>query len=260
VLAAAILADLQGCGLDLERDRAPAPGSVDVASVPEPVPKTEPRSRYGNPESYVVNGRRYRVLRDGRGYVERGIASWYGEKFHGRRTSSGETYDMYGMTAAHKTLPLPSYVEVLNLRNGKRLVLRVNDRGPFHDNRIIDLTYTAAARLDILRGGTGLVEVRAIDPATWRPGGSTASASRSEAALPGFYIQVGAFSQRINAEKLRKRLGVLGDFLVNISEAVVGGRTLYRVRVGPLNEIGASDRIVAGLLELGITEHQIVTE
>ncbi|MGH8247043.1 MAG: septal ring lytic transglycosylase RlpA family protein, partial [Gammaproteobacteria bacterium] len=228
-MAAAIIINLQGCAIDIERDGGPPSSSVDVASVPDAVPRAEPRSQYGNPESYVVNGKRYHVLRDGSGYAERGIASWYGEKFHGRRTSSGETYDMYGMTAAHKSLPLPSYVEVINLRNGKRIIVRVNDRGPFHENRIIDLTYTAAAKLDILGAGTGLVEVRALDPATYRTQGSAVTVSREEGRLPVFYIQVGAFFDRINAENLRRRLGVLGNLLVNISETVVSGRTLYRV-------------------------------
>lgn len=260
VVAAAIIVNLQGCAIELERDGGPPSGSVDVASVPDAVPRAEPRSRYGNPESYVVNGKRYHVLRDGNGFVERGIASWYGEKFHGRRTSSGETYDMYGMTAAHKSLPLPTYAEVINLKNGSRIVVRVNDRGPFHENRVIDLTYTAAAKLDILGAGTGLVEVRAIDPATYRTKGSAVSVSRSADRLPGFYIQVGAFSDRINAENLRRRLGILGNFVVNVSETRVSGRILYRVRIGPLNEIEVADQIVAGLSELGITDHHIVTD
>lgn len=260
MLAAAIIINLQGCAIELERDGGPASGSIDVASVPDAVPKAEPRSQYGNPESYVVNGKRYYVLRDGSGYVEKGIASWYGEKFHGRRTSSGETYDMYGMTAAHKSLPLPAYVEVINLKNGSRIVVRVNDRGPFHENRIIDLTYTAAAKLDILGAGTGLVEVRALDPATYRTKGSTVNVSRTEGRQPGFFIQVGAFFERINAENLRKRLRVLGNLLVSISETVVSGRTLYRVRIGPLNEIEAADEIVARLSDLGIIDHHIVTD
>ena len=144
------------------QDRGPLPGAVDVSAIPDAVPKDEPRSKYGNPSSYVVNGRSYHVMDNGNDYVERGIASWYGEKFHGRRTSSGEAYDMYAMTAAHKSLPLPTYVEVTNLQNGKRIIVKVNDRGPFHENRVIDLSWTAAAKLDILGKGTGLVEVRTV--------------------------------------------------------------------------------------------------
>ncbi len=122
------------------------------------------RSRSGNPPFYDVLGKRYYVLSSSVGYWERGVASWYGPGFHKVRTSMGEPYDMYGMTAAHKTLPLPAYVQVTNLQNGRSVVVRVNDRGPFVGNRIIDLSYTAAAKLDMLRNGTAMVEVRTIDP------------------------------------------------------------------------------------------------
>ena len=137
----------------------PPPGTV-----PDAVPRVEPRSRYGNPPSYEVFGKRYYVLSSSVGYVERGVASWYGPGFHQVLTSTREPYDMYGMTAAHKTLPLPCYVRVTNLQNGRSVVVRVNDRGPFVGNRIIDLSYTAAAKLDMLRNGTAMVEVRSIDP------------------------------------------------------------------------------------------------
>jgi len=133
-------------------------------TIPDAVPKVEPLSRYGNPSYYEVFGKRYYVLSSSVAYLERGVASWYGPGFHQVRTSSGETYDMYAMTAAHKTLPLPAYVRVTNLENGKSVVVRVNDRGPFVGNRIIDLSYTAAARLDMLRNGTAMVEVRGLDP------------------------------------------------------------------------------------------------
>ncbi len=133
------------------------------AGVPDAQPRPEPRSRYGNPPHYEVFGKRYYVMDESIGYTERGVASWYGKKFHGRRTSSGEPYDMYGMTAAHKSLPLPTYARVTNLRNGRSIVVRINDRGPFVDNRLIDLSYAAATRLDMVREGTTLVEVEAID-------------------------------------------------------------------------------------------------
>ncbi|MEO6696998.1 MAG: septal ring lytic transglycosylase RlpA family protein [Gammaproteobacteria bacterium] len=146
-----------------ETDGAPLQ-QVDFDSIPEPEPRMEPYSKYGNPTYYEVNGRLYHTLSSSAGYVERGIASWYGTKFHGRRTSSGEPYDLYAVTAAHKTLPLPSYVLVTNLNNGRNLVARVNDRGPFHQDRIIDLSYAAAGKLGVLPTGTALVEVRAIQP------------------------------------------------------------------------------------------------
>ena len=129
------------------------------------VPRNEPRSRNGNPPFYDVMGKRYFVLSSSVGYVERGVASWYGPGFHKVRTSTGEPYDMYAMTAAHKTLPLPAYVRVTNLQNGRSIVVRVNDRGPFVGNRIIDLSYTAASKLDMLRNGTAMVEVRTLEAA-----------------------------------------------------------------------------------------------
>jgi rare lipoprotein A len=169
-LAFAALA-LTGCFSGQRGDSNPA-SSIPAAavtpppmpdSVPDAMPRIEPRSRNGNPPFYDVFGKRYFVLSSNVGYVERGVASWYGPGFHKVRTSTGEMYDMYGMTAAHKTLPLPAYVRVTNLQNGRSVVVRVNDRGPFVGNRIIDLSYTAAAKLDMLRNGTAMVEVRTID-------------------------------------------------------------------------------------------------
>jgi rare lipoprotein A len=137
----------------------------DVGQVPDAVPRDEPRSAFGNPPFYVVGGRRYVVLHSAAGYVERGVASWYGTEFHGLRTSTGEPYDMFAMTAAHKTLPLPCYARVTNLANGHHVVVRINDRGPFVANRIIDLSYSAAARLDMIRNGTAFVQVEVLTPA-----------------------------------------------------------------------------------------------
>ena len=142
---------------------------TDVAAlerIADPVPRAEPPSRSGNAAQYEQFGVTYRVLDSSEDYDERGVASWYGEPFHGRRTSSGETYDMYAMTAAHRSLPLPSYVEVTNLANGQSVVLRVTDRGPFHDpdRRIIDVSYTAAVKLGMVGTGTAPVRVRALEP------------------------------------------------------------------------------------------------
>ena len=252
-----------GCSLIMQRDGGPPAGTTRTAHIPDAVPKSEPRSRYGNPESYVVNGQRYNVMKNATGHVEKGIASWYGEQFHGRRTSSGETYDMYAMTAAHKSLPLPTYVQVTNLKNSKTVILRVNDRGPFHGNRIIDLSYTAAAKLDILAAGTGLVEVRALTGGddVARPGTTpVVDSTGSSTVSGGFFIQVGAFSSRANADVLRNRIGESGDFIAAISEIHAGGRTLYRVRIGPIDDVEIADSIVARLGAMGINEHSIVTE
>jgi rare lipoprotein A len=151
-------------------------------AVPDAMPRNETRARNGNPPFYDVFGKRYFVLSSSAGYWERGVASWYGPGFHKVRTSTGEPYDMYAMTAAHRTLPLPAYVRVTNLQNGRSVVVRINDRGPFVGNRIIDLSYTAAAKLDMLRNGTALVEVRAIDAPAPLP---VVTASTSLPAPPG---------------------------------------------------------------------------
>lgn len=171
-----VLAQLGGCGGGggagvggsgdggyLAGDRPPDEDR-DVSTIPDAVPRVEPRSRYGNPKSYEVFGKTYHVMASGQGYKERGTASWYGKKFHGRLTSNREPYDMFAMTAAHKTLPLPTYVRVTNLDNGRSVVVRVNDRGPFHGDRIIDLSYAAAKKLGVAQKGTGRVEVVALDP------------------------------------------------------------------------------------------------
>ncbi len=247
----------------VDRDSPPS-RTVDVTSIPDAVPRDEPRSQYGNPSSYEVFGHRYYVMENSKGYVERGIASWYGTKFHGKRTSSGESYDMYAMTAAHKTLPLPTYVEVTNLENRRTVILRVNDRGPFHDNRIIDLSYTAAVKLGIVAKGTGLVEVRAIASTKNYAGAkntdpSFRTVSTGQQGLP-FYIQVGAFSDLLNAEKLRVRVSVVGVDLVQINQAAVAGKTLYRVRIGPLASVENADQIVNQLVQIGIQDHHIVTD
>jgi rare lipoprotein A len=245
------------------RDRGPRPGSIDVSRIPDAVPKNEAKSKYGNPTSYVVNGKRYYVLNSGENFIERGIASWYGEKFHGRRTSSGETYDMYAMTAAHKSLPLPTYVEVTNMENGKRVVIKVNDRGPFHENRVIDLSYTAAAKLDILKNGTGLVEVRSVNSNNYSrraaPVENPDLSVNTSAAfnLSGFYIQVGAYTELANAVKMREKLGPIGETLLMISEASVNGNMVYRVRFGPISDIALADEIVENLKFYGVFEHYI---
>lgn len=147
---------------DFRRDRPPKPGDVDLDTISDAIPRAEPPSKYGNQPEYVAFGRTYRTLETSEGYEEEGVASWYGEEFQGRQTSSGEAYDLYAMTAAHRTLPLPSYVEVTNLENGRAVVVRVNDRGPFRSDRVIDVSYAAAYRLGMLAKGTARVRVRAL--------------------------------------------------------------------------------------------------
>jgi rare lipoprotein A len=258
-LVAMVAGGLAACGGTAETDGAPV-RPPDISAVPDAVPRAERPSRYGNPKSYKVFGRRYYVLESSDGYRERGIASWYGTKFHGRRTSSGEPYDMYAMTAAHKTLPLPTYARVTNLNNGRSVVVRVNDRGPFHDNRIIDLSYTAAWKLGVLKTGTGYVEVRALDP---RSPTTTAAARPIKVSSPGpvrLYLQAGSFSERANAERMRWRVEAIARDAVQVSPAMVDGRTTYRVRVGPIDTVAKADRLVQRFTELGMDTPRIVIE
>lgn len=262
--ALAVAGWLAGCsstgGLVEPSDDAPR-NPIDVSGVPNAVPRHEPLSRYGNPASYVVYGERYYTLPSSKGYRERGQASWYGTKFHGKRTSSGEPYDLYAMTAAHKTLPLPTYVEVTNLDNHRSVIVKVNDRGPFHEGRIIDLSYTAAAKLGILGNGTGNVEVRAIDPlapekvpadtpvlvqASYKP-----SAPAADSQL---FLQVGAFQNQDNAHRLRSDIESHNIGAVRVVEATTEQGTFYKVQVGPLPDTATADRVARALKPLGIHE------
>jgi rare lipoprotein A len=237
------------------RDAAPA-NPRDVSNVPNAIPRVEPHSRYGNPDSYVVYGKRYHTLNSSAGYRKTGHASWYGTKFHGRRTSSGEPYDMYAMTAAHKTLPLPSYVEVTNLANNRSVIVRVNDRGPFHSDRIIDLSYAAASKLGILGKGTARVAVHAITPGTPaaqpEPAPQQAFVPPSPAGTTPVFLQVGAFSNRGNAERLRRNIEGQDVGAVRIVEATTDKGLFFKVQVGPLSNTGEADRVAQALKPLGI--------
>jgi rare lipoprotein A len=239
------------------------------------VPRYEPRSRNGNPPFYDVLGKRYFVLSSSVGYVERGVASWYGPGFHKVRTSTGEPYDMYAMTAAHKTLPLPAYVRVTNLQNGRSIVVRVNDRGPFVGNRIIDLSYTAASKLDMLRNGTAMVEVRSLEPlAGGAPLATPLTAGEAPAAAPAdlsggistvpvpraLFIQAGAFSDPKNAERLLEKLRDGGYGKVFVRDNEIAGRRMYRVRIGPVPDVAEFDRIVAALERDGVNDAHLALD
>ena len=237
----------------------PPPPPADLQSIPDPVPRAEPRSARGNPVYYEVFGKRYFILATAEGYRERGVASWYGPDFHARPTSSGEPYDMYAMTAAHKTLPIPAYARVTNLSNGRSVVVRINDRGPFAANRIIDLSYTAAHKLDMTRAGTAFVEVQVLTP------GSPADSARAlvppaPAALSGpvLYLQVGAFGAADNATKLADRLRAAGIGQVSVS-GPAGTPALHRVRVGPFTDVASFDKLAARVASLGV-EGRLVSE
>lgn len=197
----------------------------DVSRVADAVPKVEPPSRGGNAASYVVFGQTYRVLNASRGFTQTGKASWYGNKFHGHLTSNGEVYDMYAMSAAHTRLPLPTYVKVTNLDNNRQVIVRINDRGPFVGSRIIDLSYAAAYRLDMIKTGTANVRVEAIDPVQWQAQQSTSKAS--------VFLQVAALGNAQAAERLQHRVKQLTQAPVRVLSEQ-GHRPIYRVQVGPL--------------------------
>ena len=259
---------LSACATREPADGPPDRGSGSV-NIPDAVPRDEPRSRYGNHSPYKVNGKTYHVMNSGAGYTERGVASWYGKKFHGRKTSSGETYDMYAMTAAHKALPLPTYVEVTNIDNGRRIVVKVNDRGPFVHNRIIDLSYGAASKLGIIGTGTAFVEVRAIDAgsrADPRRSGITEATpepdpvdTHGEPAGQHLFIQVGAFAEYDNAMSMLQRLMGYGFKNTRLVETNVNGRELYRVRIGPVSSVGDHDALIRRLHRAGVNDTHLVS-
>jgi rare lipoprotein A len=274
---------LAGCGGNRAKDDGP--GSGRIPDLPgDAVPRPEPRSKYGNGRDlgngpqYEVLNKTYTVMQSSAGYQERGVASWYGKKFHGNLTSNREIYDMYAMTAAHKTLPLPTYVQVRNLGNNKSIVVRVNDRGPFVNNRIIDLSYSAALKLDMIRDGTSLVEVTAIgfgksssrQSSSDKPSGDRPTRVSTPALPPTtatavvdsnrVFVQVGAFGDRQNAAR---RLAVLSQSGIDnafIHEDTSTRPTLYRVRIGPVAGVMQYDLLVGELDNIGIKDPYLITD
>ena len=254
-------------------DGPPESIPVDIASIPDAVPRDEPYHRYAN-RPYTVFGRTYAPAVNDDPVRERGLASWYGRKFHGQKTSSGEVYDMFAMTAAHKTLPIPSYARVTSLKSGQSMVVRVNDRGPFHEGRVIDLSYAAAAKLGIAGPGSGPVEVErvfardaarlaAAPPAPAAPVPAPLASTplpqprAAEIATPvvaagpsGLYLQLGAFSSAENAESFRDHLARSLPWLNEPIEVAASGN-LHRVRLGPYRNReeaqAIADRIRASL-------------
>ena len=233
VLAAALVA---GCGSAPRKDDRPGPTSQkggyymddgpgekappNMEAIADAVPRNEPLNRFAN-RPYKQFDREYVPLTSVQAFHQRGLASWYGRRYHGQKTSIGETYDMYAMSAAHPTLPIPSYARVTHVRNGKSVVVRINDRGPFLGGRIIDLSYAAAYRLGYVQAGSAEVEVEAIIPGESR-----------QAKSEGVYVQLGAFSSRENAESLRTRLAREMDSLRESAQVLMSGN-LWRLQVGP---------------------------
>ncbi len=242
------------------KDSAPVHVPVNVMTVPDAVPKYEQRTRAGNPRVYEVFGKRYQVLADSQGYRQRGIASWYGTKFHGRKTSNGEVYNMYAMTAAHKTLPIPSYVRVVNLKNQRSVVVRVNDRGPFHQNRLIDLSYTAAVQLGIQKAGTGWVEVISVQPALNQSVTQEIYPPQQQVEKRAVYLQVGAFNNEFNAKQLQEQLLSKQNARARVQQALTSTGELYRVQVGPFDTVVQADEFNKRLSSMGLNNTRIVTE
>lgn len=232
------------------------------------------RSARGNPAVYEVFGERYYVMNTSDGFRENGIASWYGHDFHGKPTSSGEVYDMYELTAAHKTLPIPTWVEVTNLNNGKRVIVKVNDRGPFVDGRVIDLSLRAAEAIDMVDAGTAQVQVRALGTSSYAPSAGSLAASDSSrgfsiisdaradtpSATGSFYLQVGAYSDRNNAMRMADQLkseGFGNSFVLTTGD---GRDRMHRVRIGPLASESHVDRTRAELRGAGVHESTLILE
>lgn len=274
VLVLLLFVLLSSCTTHVSRPDGPPNFYVDETKIPNAVPKNEPLSKYGNKPRYYVFGKCYRVLPTSRNYEAVGIASWYGTKFHARKTSSGEKYDMLAMTAAHRFLPLPTYVEVTNLTNHRQVIVKVNDRGPFESNRIIDLSYVAAKKLGMLGRGTAYVRVRAIDPSFYgrsliyannnrqyrfykasRFAQKQAPPTRSfikHTSTKLVYLQVGAFRNKFHAEKLKKHLAAM----LNLPITIANSSKLYKVQVGPIKD-SAIVRLTNKLQDLGIKSSRV---
>ena len=243
---------LASCAGKKPQDEEPAdgPSTTDLRAqdVADAVPQAEPLARYGNHSPYEVFGKKYHVLPSSDGYHKQGVASWYGSKFHGRRTSSGEPYDMHLATAAHKSLPLPTYAEVTNLDNGKKVVVKINDRGPFKDDRLIDMSYGAALRLGMTGTGTARVDVRVIDVSADVPVVSHSADTDSPGADPeGTWLQAGAYGKREGAERLAGQLERASLNPVSIHD--IGN--LFRVWLGPYLSAAEVESVISRAIELG---------
>ncbi len=226
-LACLMVLLLQGCTVSrYQQDVDSTPSYKNIEHLVEPKPVRQPLSRRGNADEYEVWGQTYQVLKGLREYSQIGTASWYGQKFHGHETSNGEIFDVYKFSAAHKSLPLPSYVKVTNLKNKKSLIVRVNDRGPFHGDRLIDLSYAAAMRLGYANKGTAQVKVELV----------AAPLSAQEALeAKNRHLQIAAFSAQQSAVKFKNTLSNIVKAPVYLSQAANEGKTLHKVRIGPVS-------------------------
>ena len=267
----------------LKYDAPPDDANLDPNDIPDAVPIIEPRTKSGNKSPYTVLGETYRIMPDSAGYTDTGKASWYGKKFQGYKTSNGEIFDMYKMSAAHRTLPIPCYVRVTNLANGRSGVVRVNDRGPFHSERIMDLSYAAAVKLDMLRTGTALVKIEVIDPSTNAYAGAASEAEKDHLERPAkkpavsttsktvatktianaapktstagsAYLQAGAFRNQDSALAMRDKLVSLTGKPVKIDNA----QGLFKVRIGPLVDPNEIQNISELMVQNNFNKPQVV--
>lgn len=237
---------LSSCGA--VKDSAPANYSKQWHEIPDAIPVSVKPSKYGNPDNYTVFGETYYVMESAGDFQQKGIASWYGNKFHGQRTSSGEEYDMYAMTAAHKTLPIPVFVEVTNNDNNRKTIVKVNDRGPFHEGRIIDLSYAAATKLGVAQAGTANVSIRVVRSAEDK------NLHRSQTFVESpvsegdkLYVQVAAFSTEEYALQHLGKLQGEGFNDVRLHIESKKGKTVYRVRIGPLPSDHVAKKVLTQL-------------
>ncbi len=250
---------LSGCWSSHKKD-GPPPYPVDVSRIPDAVPKAEPLSRLGNKPTYKVFGKTYHVLPSRKNYLAVGIASWYGTQFDKRRTSNGERYDMLAMTAAHRTLPLPTYLQVTNLENGQHVIVKVNDRGPFEPNRLIDLSYAAAKKLGMSGRGTALVEIKALDPGARVPP-SARFAAHKKHLLPGcsspLYLEVAQYREKISAARLQQRLAKMFNNHIHVKSLAQGPRVIYQVQIGPIKDKRTADHIRSRLKSIGLASKKV---
>jgi rare lipoprotein A len=223
--------------------------SISPDEVANAVPRPDPILAAGNKSPYTVLGKSYNILDDASGYREQGIASWYGTKFNGRKTSNGEIFDLYQATAAHKTLPIPSYAKVTNVNNGRSVIVRINDRGPFHSERLIDLSYGAAVKLGYMEQGTAPVEVELLAIA--------GVDDRRNIPLGSYrYLQLGAYADSVAAQNLRDTLAGMLGVPVSVSPVQSGEALLYRVRVGPVADPGQLSKLQKQLKNAGYSSVQ----
>lgn len=247
---------LISCGV---RDGAPSHFGKRPDEIKNAVPANEPLCKSCS-NTYTVLGKTYNVLSSSNGFVEQGDASWYGTKFHGRQTSSGETYDMFAMTAAHKTLPIPTYVEVTHKENGRKIIVKVNDRGPFHDGRIIDLSYAAAKKLGVASTGTGPVEIRAINTSALDLDASSTVLPPSMGGDGKIHVQVAAMSTVNAAEDMASSLRDKKFRSVRVHMLKTDSGKLYRVRIGPIPDTDLAYRVLKELNDIGHNAAQVVVD